>query len=66
MEKTIIVGVDFSDCSINALEHALTIANAVSSNLRMVWVNKAKQEKSMADIFTRQATRKHNTKHCSK
>ena len=48
MDKTIIVGVDFSDCSINALEHALTIANAVGSNLRMVWVNKAKQEKSVA------------------
>ena len=48
MDKTIIVGVDFSDCSINSLEHALTMANAVGSNLRMVWVNKAKQEKSVA------------------
>jgi nucleotide-binding universal stress UspA family protein len=48
MEKIIVVGVDFSDCSINALEHALTIANAAECDLRMVWVNKAKQEKSVA------------------
>jgi len=37
--KTIIAAVDFSDCSINALEHAVSIAKHSSSNLLMIWVN---------------------------
>jgi nucleotide-binding universal stress UspA family protein len=37
--KTIIAAVDFSDCSINALEHAVSIARNSSSNLLMIWVN---------------------------
>jgi len=39
MNKSIVVGVDFSDCSINALEHAITIAQKSKSNLTMVWAN---------------------------
>lgn len=35
----IIVGVDFSDNSINCLEHALTIAKKAGADLMMVWVN---------------------------
>lgn len=37
--KTIIAAIDFSDCSINALEHAVSIARNSSSNLLMLWVN---------------------------
>jgi nucleotide-binding universal stress UspA family protein len=37
--KTIISAVDFSDCSINALEHAVSIAKHSGSNLLMLWVN---------------------------
>jgi nucleotide-binding universal stress UspA family protein len=48
MKKEIIVAVDFSDCSINALEHAITIAQRAKSDIKMVWVNKASQEKSVA------------------
>ncbi|HNS18390.1 MAG TPA: universal stress protein [Bacteroidales bacterium] len=47
-QKVIIVAVDFSDCSINALEHALSIARKSDSDLKMVWVNKAYQERSVA------------------
>jgi nucleotide-binding universal stress UspA family protein len=39
MSKKIVVGVDFSDCSLNALEHAVIIAQKSSSDLVMVWVN---------------------------
>lgn len=37
--KNIIVAVDFSDCSVNALEHAIRIAQKGSFNIIMVWVN---------------------------
>ncbi len=37
--KTIISAVDFSDCSINALEHTVSIARHSGSNLLMLWVN---------------------------
>jgi nucleotide-binding universal stress UspA family protein len=35
----IVVGVDFSDNSINCLEHALTIGRKASADVLMVWVN---------------------------
>ncbi|MCF8235143.1 MAG: universal stress protein [Bacteroidales bacterium] len=47
MEK-IIVATDFSDCSINALEHALTLADKADADLRLVWVNKPE---SLKDTF---------------
>ncbi|MBE0661034.1 MAG: universal stress protein [Bacteroidales bacterium] len=37
--KNIIVAIDFSDCSINALEHAISIAQKGNFNVLMVWVN---------------------------
>ncbi|PKP02910.1 MAG: hypothetical protein CVU14_02675 [Bacteroidetes bacterium HGW-Bacteroidetes-9] len=37
--KTIISAIDFSDCSINALEHAVSIARNSKSDLLMLWVN---------------------------
>ena len=46
--KNIIVGVDFSDCSINALEHALSIANRSNSDICMLWI---KESKLNTDVF---------------
>ncbi|HNX44143.1 MAG TPA: universal stress protein [Bacteroidales bacterium] len=37
--SNLIAAVDFSDCSINALEHAVSIANRGLLDLHMVWVN---------------------------
>jgi nucleotide-binding universal stress UspA family protein len=37
--KNIIVAIDFSDCSVNALEHAISIAQKGGYNIIMVWVN---------------------------
>ncbi|MDY0343415.1 MAG: universal stress protein [Lentimicrobium sp.] len=45
--KTIISAIDFSDCSINALEHALSIARKSSSDLQMVWVNNPNTTKTI-------------------
>jgi nucleotide-binding universal stress UspA family protein len=47
--KKILVAIDFSDCSVNALEHAITIANAADAQILMVWVNKPEGTR---DIFT--------------
>lgn len=38
--KDIVVAVDFSDASINAFKHAITIANRAKKNILMVWVAK--------------------------
>jgi len=38
--KEIIVAVDFSESSVNSIEHALTIAEKARSNVTMLWVNK--------------------------
>ena len=35
----IIAAIDFSDCSINALEHAVSIATHGTLDVHMVWVN---------------------------
>lgn len=45
--KTIISAIDFSDCSINALEHALSIARKSKSNLLMLWVNNPNTTKTI-------------------
>lgn len=39
-EKEILVAVDFSKCSIKALEYAISIANDVDANIMMVYVDK--------------------------
>jgi nucleotide-binding universal stress UspA family protein len=41
----IIVAIDFSDCSINAFLHALSIAKHCSCDLNLVWVEKPSSEK---------------------
>lgn len=48
MIKTILVAIDFSKCSINALEHAINIGNKAAANIVMVWVNRPDYSK---DIF---------------
>ncbi len=45
--KTIIATIDFSDCSINALEHAVSIAKKSKSNLLMLWVNNPNTTKTI-------------------
>jgi nucleotide-binding universal stress UspA family protein len=47
--KKILVAIDFSDCSINALEHAISIADKAESDILMVWVNKPA---GSSDVFT--------------
>ncbi len=47
--KEIIAAVDFSECSLNALEHAITIANQTHLNLLMVWVKKFDNRKHILD-----------------
>jgi nucleotide-binding universal stress UspA family protein len=37
--KWIVVAIDFSKCSIHALEYAIEIANKIKSNILMVWVD---------------------------
>ena len=41
----IIVAIDFSECSINAFLHALSLARHCSSDLILVWVEKPSSEK---------------------
>ena len=45
----ILVAVDFSECSINALEHGITIANKADAGIEMMFVVKPDSSK---DIFT--------------
>ncbi|MDP2722896.1 MAG: universal stress protein [Bacteroidales bacterium] len=50
MSKTILVGIDFSDCSINALEHAITIAHNAKADIRMVWINHLDYSKEIFSV----------------
>ena len=45
--KQIIVAIDFSKCSVHALEYAINIANRIKSNILMVWVDNAKSDESV-------------------
>lgn len=47
--KKILVAVDFSTCSINALEHAISIANKAEADVEMMFVIKPE---STRDMFT--------------
>ena len=37
--KKIVVAIDFLDCSVNALAHAVSIAERAEADIQMVWVN---------------------------
>ena len=50
MNKKILVGIDFSDCSLNALKHAITIAQRASSGITMVWVNHLDYSKEIFSV----------------
>jgi len=50
MNKTILVGIDFSDCSLNAFEHALSISEKAEANLMLIWVNKPDNTKNLYDL----------------
>ena len=54
MSKTIIVGIDFSDCSINALEHAIGIAQKAKAGIKMVWVNHLDYSKEIFSVEPKQ------------
>ncbi len=45
--KQIIVAIDFSKCSVHALEYAINIANRIKSNILMVWVDNVRSEESV-------------------
>lgn len=45
MNEKIIVGIDFSECSLNALAHAVNIAEKSELEIVMVWVNKFSEER---------------------
>lgn len=47
MKKVIIVGIDFSKGSMQALEYAIMIANKAPANILMVWVGKGKMSSSI-------------------
>ncbi len=44
--KQIIVAIDFSKCSVHALEYAIHLANRIKSNILMVWVDNIRSEES--------------------
>lgn len=54
MNKTIVVGIDFSDCSINALKHAITIAQKARAGITMVWVNHLDYSKEIFSVEPKQ------------
>ncbi len=45
--KKILVAVDFSECSFNALEHAITIANKADAGVEMMFVIKPDTSREM-------------------
>lgn len=50
MSKKIVVGIDFSDCSINALEHAVIIARKAKAGITMVWANHLDYSKEIFSV----------------
>lgn len=54
MNKTIVVGIDFSECSINAFEHAVSIAQKARSGITMVWVNHLDYSKEIFSVEPKQ------------
>ncbi len=49
--KKILVAIDFSECSINALEHALTLADKAGADIRMVWASKPESLKEVFEVI---------------
>ncbi len=49
--KEIIVAIDFSKCSLHALDYAIMIANRIKANIKMIWVD---NESSEDMVFTQE------------
>ncbi len=45
--KQIIVAIDFSKCSLHALEYAIQLANKIDSNILLVWVDNTRSDESV-------------------
>jgi len=45
--KQIIVAIDFSKCSIHALEYAIQLSNTLKTNIIMVWVDSSRADESV-------------------
>jgi nucleotide-binding universal stress UspA family protein len=60
--KKILVAIDFLDCSINALAHAVSIADKAGADIEMVWVNMPDQSKEIfkcdPDILLREVEKR--------
>jgi len=50
MSRRIVVGIDFSDNSINALKHAITIAKKADMDVTMVWVDHIDYSKEIFSV----------------
>ena len=50
--KQIIVAIDFSRCSLHALEYAINMANRVKANILLVWVDNTKSDESVYTDLT--------------
>lgn len=49
--KQIIVAIDFSRCSVHALEYAVNLANRIKANILMVWVDNTQSAESVFPEF---------------
>ncbi|MDB4303174.1 universal stress protein [Desulfosarcina sp.] len=45
--KQIIVAIDFSKCSVHALEYAIKLANRINANILLVWVDNTRSDESV-------------------
>ncbi len=45
--KQIIVAIDFSKCSLHALEYAIQLANRINANILLVWVDNTRSDESV-------------------
>ncbi len=52
MIKSILTAVDFSECSLNALEHAVNIAQMAKVDIKMLWVNRSDSSKEIFQEHT--------------
>ena len=50
--KQMIVAIDFSRCSLHALEYAINMANRVKANILLVWVDNTKSDESVYTDLT--------------
>ena len=48
MNSKIVVGIDFSECSLNALAHAVSLAEKSNLEVVMIWVNKFSEERILS------------------